>query len=610
MDRFMQSVKDITYAIATSPVTFLDIETTYIKDPSYKDLKFHCAVTKQGREVCRWGPDELKKLLEYLDTCKVIVGHNAISFDIPALEAMGNWKCHAPVLDTLVWARVCFPDPALCNFNPPFGHSLAAWGTRLNCEKAESPEFSEYSPEMLEYCVQDVTVLETLYYFLLGQSVPFEVVGVEHLFAKICADQVRTGVLFDQKAAQELHVQLIKRKRELSEQFKDILLCIPGKIFVPTRNDKRLGYTAGRPCTKVSIMEFNPTSRAHVQKYLTRKYGWVPKDFTPAGEVKVDQEVLSKLPYPEASVFEELYGVDKILGFLVDGTEGNTWLSAVRTEDSRIHGQMNTNGAVTGRPIYFKPAINQVPSCSSPYGKQCRSLFTVPPGKKLVGVDADALEMRMLAHYLHHWDSGEYATAVDKGDKSAGTDAHTKNQKAIGLSSRDVAKRWFYAFIYGAGAYKLGGIVDPTLSEDKAKRLGGKLRGNFLRNTPAIARLQEAVAKTVTAKGVLRGIDGRTLHIRSQHSALNTLLQNAGIVAMKVAKVILFTELAADEYAAGIFKPVLDIVDEWQFECDPAFAEELGKRACEAIRLAGEYLKCNCPLKGNADIGINWASTH
>jgi DNA polymerase I len=109
--------------------------------------------------------------------------------------------------------------------------------------------------------------------------------------------------------------------------------------------------------------------------------------------------------------------------------------------------------------------------------------------------------------------------------------------RAIGVDLRDIAKTFFYAFIYGAGDGKLGSIVG------KGRKEGKILRKKFLANVKGLKELTEQVKKEFNDKGYLVGLDGRKLQVRSEHSALNTKLQSAGAVIMKKALVILDKEL-------------------------------------------------------------------
>jgi DNA polymerase I-like protein with 3'-5' exonuclease and polymerase domains len=176
---------------------------------------------------------------------------------------------------------------------------------------------------------------------------------------------------------------------------------------------------------------------------------------------------------------------------------------------------------------------------------------------------------------------------------------HTANQEAAGLDTRDDAKTFIYAFLYGAGDGKIGDIVGGS------SRDGKRLKASFQKKIPAVGHLLRAVKSAVVARGYLTGLDGRKLPCRSQHSALNLLLQSAGALIMKKAAVIFVHETATKPYEMHG-----NIHDEVQFSCLSETADELGGAFVEAIKLAGERFNLRCPLDGEYKIGTSWAETH
>jgi DNA polymerase I-like protein with 3'-5' exonuclease and polymerase domains len=287
--------------------------------------------------------------------------------------------------------------------------------------------------------------------------------------------------------------------------------------------------------------------------------------------------------------------LDKRIGQIAEGDQA--WLKQVKA-DGRIHGSVNTNGAVTGRATHSHPNIAQVPAVGIKYGHECREMFCVTSGKKLVGIDVSGLELRMLGHYMAKYDDGAYAKEVINGD------IHTANQQAAGLESRNDAKRFIYAFLYGAGPAKIASVTGR-----KTRAEGAAIKDQFLRKTPALKRLIEAVQFAAEKREHLIGLDGRRLHIRSAHAALNTLLQSAGALVCKRWLVELHKLLAA-EGLAGQVKQVAWIHDEVQLEVPEDLAETVGKLAVEAIIIAGNYFNIRVPLDGEYKIGNNWAECH
>jgi DNA polymerase I-like protein with 3'-5' exonuclease and polymerase domains len=267
-----------------------------------------------------------------------------------------------------------------------------------------------------------------------------------------------------------------------------------------------------------------------------------------------------------------------------------SWIDHADNND-RVHCKVITNGAVTGRMTHSKPNLAQVPRVGNPFGKECRECWTVEDGNVLVGIDASGLELRMLAHYMR---DEEYTNEILSGD------IHTANMNAAGLTNRDQAKTFIYAFLYGAGPAKIGQIVGG------GEREGRKLIDSFLDNTPALHKLKEKVNR-LAQKNWLPGLDGRRLIIRSQHAALNTLLQGAGAIVMKKALVLLHEKINSD-IILGSF--VANVHDEWQIETSKEFAESVGQLGVQAIQQAGLALGLRCPLDGEYKIGTNWATTH
>jgi len=563
----------------------------------------------------------IREAIERLQNADRVVGHNIAGFDLPAIaKVYPGFKVRA-YYDTLLISTLIYPDLKDRDFkarkkqgaNPVLPgkmigrHSLEAWGYRLGEWKGDYSQmmkdrgldpWAQWSQEMDDYCDQDVVVTTKLLALLLAKGLPKEAIELEQAVAPILSRQQRWGYLFNQEKARELEKVLVVRRALLGDQLREVIppWKVVKKRFIPKRDDKRRGYVKGVEAVVYKEVVFNPASRAHIADRLTALYGWRPVEYTEKGQVKIDEDVLAPLKYPIIPLLLEYFIVNKRLGQLAEGDEA--WLKAVK-KNGRIHGNVNQNAAVTGRMTHSKPNIAQVPKCGVPYGSECRELFTVPKGKRQVGADASGLELRCLAHFMARHDGGEYAKVILEGD------IHSVNQTAAGLPTRDNAKTFIYAFLYGAGDAKLGSIVS------KGRAVGGQLRAKFLKGLPALEKLVKGVKKRASEVGYLIGLDGRKLHIRSDHAALNTLLQSAGALVMKKALVI----LDADLQSAGLvprvhYEFLANIHDEWQIEVDEDKAEFVGKTAQAAIRKAGDYFGFRCPLDGEYKVGANWAETH
>lgn len=552
-------------------------------------------------------PTGLKRLAGASSIC----GHNILCFDLPCIRKLYPWfDFKGKAYDTLVWSRLVYPDIKevdILNFkkwqmpsNLIGKHSLESWGYRLGVYKGDfgkTSDWSEWSQEMSDYCRQDVVVTVKLLEKLQSKETSEESLELEHQVALIIQRQIEHGFLFDISKAEQLYVKLLKRKEEIEgELVKVFPPFIDKEVFIPKVNNKTRGYVKGEPFTKVIETPFNPGSRQHIERALKELYDWKPKEFTPSGQAKVNEDVLRVLSYPEAKLLAEYFMIQKRLGQLADGDKG--WMRLVKS-DGRIHGDVITNGTPTARATHNNPNVSQVPAVRLPYGKECRELWTVPEGYLLVDADASQLELRCLAHYLAKWDSGEYAKQVLEGD------IHTVNQKAAGLETRDQAKTFIYALIYGAGNWKIGSIVGKGAKEGK------QLKDRFMKRLPAYKKLTEAVQKVVQQRGYIIGLDGRKIRIRSEHSALNFLLQSCGAIIMKKAMVILHQDLQELGLVEGVdYKQIAWIHDAFDFEVKTEYAEKVGQVIVDSIRKAGEFYNMRCPMDGAYHVGKDWSEVH
>ena len=554
------------------------------------------AYEREAKEYIEWSGDTLPNFKDWVkeqDELEVI-GHNIIGYDIPVLERLLKVdfsKCK--VTDTLVMSRLAEPSRL-------GGHGLENWGQLLHQPKGEHSDWLNFSQDMVEYCKQDVRVNELVYQRLLRDLNGFgtESVMLEGQVQRIISKQIENGWLLNQRAAFNLLGELKEKKFDLEDKVHEKFKPLPTFIKEITPKVKKDGtYSvvglkflgdqweiAVAPFSRLDYPEFNLGSRQQIGRYL-KYFGWQPETFTDKGQPIVDEGVLSKVKgIPEAELIGEYLMIQKRIA------QVQSWLDAVK-DDGRVHGYVNANGAVTGRMTHSSPNMGQVPAGYSPYGKECRAVWVVPEGYKLVGMDASGLELRMLAHYMNDKD---YTNEILTGD------IHTANQLAAGLDTRSQAKTFIYAFLYGAGDAKIGSIVGGTARD------GRRLKAKFLKNTPALGALRERVV-VAAGRGFVFGLDRRKVSIRSEHAALNSLLQSAGAIIMKKALCIL------DEYATLHkinYKIIGNIHDEIQTEVATKDAERFGRLATASIEAAGLHYELNCPLAGEYQIGDNWSETH
>lgn len=544
----------------------LDIETNKAHD------KIWCVVTR-NIDTDEWfsftTPENLQT---YINNATEVVTHNGIFFDFPVLKKVwGITVKKSQVVDTLVLSRL---------YNPSLedGHSLAAWGQRLGFAKGDFTDFDGgYTDEMRDYCVQDTLVTKELYKHLtkeMENDFSKESIKLEHEVAIIIAEQERNGFKLNVPEALQLLSEL---KTKLDAIQVEMATIFPDKV-----TSGRTHKTSGKALKDI-IEPFNPGSRKQIAERLQEK-GWKPTKRTEKGSVIVDETTLEGLDFPEAKAIAEYLMLQKRIA------QVESWIEAVAS-DGRVHGRVITNGAISGRATHMSPNMAQVPNMDAVYGKECRALWTVDEGNAIVGIDLAQLELRCLAHYMQDED---YTTTLLSGD------IHEKNRQAAGLSSRGEAKRFGFAFLYGAGGAKIGQILGCSAQEGQA------VINRYLKAMPKLKSLRDKVER-MSATGTLPGLDGRRLNIRSAHSAVNTLLQGAGAIVAKQWIIETTKMLRKDKIP---YRLVAWVHDEIQIETPKAYAEVVGKTAVEAARIAGVVLKTRCPMDAEYHIGTNWSESH
>lgn len=578
--------------------------------------------------------------LDRLTDASMIIGHAILGFDLPCLKDLHDWvpSKTTKITDTYVLSRLLNPDrpkptSVACKGGP---HSLEAWGCRVGQSKPSHEDWSVFDSAMLRRNRSDVEINTSVYHLLEQEIIGHdwsEAIEIEHEVQRIITEQERTGVKFDVTRAEQyvndlearilaVDDELIPRlprnykpwgaivsqpfktnghlKKMVTDWYTD--LSESNQYIDSSSDNLGMSFSVGGPFTRLQVIEFNLNSQQQVKDYLF-SHGWVPTKWN----YNDDGERTSPVVTPDS-----LEGINSDFGKLIKErvlyshrkNQIQGWLERVR-DDGRLSAGANTCGTNTGR--FRHVTVVNVPKAVDEvfFGKEMRSLFTASEGRVLVGHDADGLELRMLSHYM---DDPEFTNAILMGDKSNGTDVHSVNQRAAGLPTRDSAKTFIYALIYGAGDEKLGTIVGGNSST------GREIRKRFLDNMPKLKRLIENV-KRASKKGYLKGLDGRKVWMRKdpiqgkimEHKALNTLLQSAGAIVMKKSMIIL--DQSIQFQSIGCMK-VLDMHDEAQADVLPEYVEQYKELAVNSVVKSGEHFKLRIPLAASASEGVNWASTH
>jgi hypothetical protein len=267
-------------------------------------------------------------------------------------------------------------------------------------------------------------------------------------------------------------------------------------------------------------------------------------------------------------------------------------------------------------------------------------LFYAPPGWTIVGCDESGLELRGLAHYLVPLDNGKYMKVVLEGDihwmhaqvMGLATGPRDKHNKLHTIIREDGSKRFIYAYIYGcwddmageiilnclAKAKRDGGDEGATLyikffgegvpGERRIRKVGAAVREGFLTRIEGYGDLKNKIDLQVQKFGWVPGLDGRRIPIRSDHSALNFMIQSAGAIICKRWVCDAFDELSAKYKHGwdGQFVFGLWVHDELQVWCRNGLEEEVKEVLVRCAQKAGEPYGFRVRLDGEAKFGRTW----
>lgn len=606
---------------------YIDIETELIPAVGpigVQKIWMMCASRLDQDEVHSFiGHEQIKRFFDELKgTEHYFVGHNSISFDAYITSRLcGGTATIDNTVDTLILSYLF--DPGMLG-----GHSLGAWGERLKDPKGDWHDFSGYSPEMEEYCIQDVRLGKKVFKALVTRMLRYGFselsCQIEHEIREVIDEQQTNGWYFDIAGAQALSSELRAVQSDLEPAIHRLFpprLEVQGTYRRRTREDGAEYATYNKHLAKYPELhdnddgtydtldweEFNIGSpKQRIERLMG--IGYRPVDFTPPsktypkGQPKVDEESL--LAFAEQSGQPEAKAIAEWLVLSGRASMVEGWLNNVNYDDHCMHGRVLTCAATTRRMIHSAPNTANIPKAKKKvkYGIECRRLWRARPGRVEMGYDASGLEMRMFAQYLNNPEATLLFTTGDP---------HINNTRNLELPDemRDLTvKNGFYAYLYGAGDNKLGVTLRPELQGNARREYGIWARNVLEQGTPGLARLVEEIGyEFKQTGGLLKTIDGGYVRCHSLRAALNYKLQSAGAIVMKKAAIIArkrIIERGLDSLLVGT------IHDEGQHDADPNDANESGAVCCAAITQAGEELGFHVPLGGDFKVGLSWADTH
>ena len=624
-------------------ILFGDLEADGLLDTA---TKVHCGVfkDKDTGEVFKFRPNQIKEMLNLLETADVLIFHNGTFFDFPLLKKLYNWEFKGKKVDTLVLSRVLNPKrgiPSSCINKTCGPHSIEAWGYRVGRGKPEYTEWDEFDEEMLHRCTEDVEILSLVYSKLLEEAKGYKWREAfklsQELFINLQKQEEygwKVDVKYIDKCISQLEhwIRLIDKAiipslpviLEVEEVKKDGEYLYVKKPFLKSGGYtkpvidwcNKCGFNSNDnfvcgPFSRINFRHVDLNSNKETKEFLLES-GWEPLEW--------NFDSKGNRSSPKMSKDDEFKGVNGKLGKLIaKRVQCRQRLSIIEglkgliREDGCIP-SLIANLAVTGRATHRN--IVNIPHPGSFYGKQMRKIFIAREGHVLVSTDSDGCQIRMLCARMN---DDAYTKTVCEGVKEKGTDMHSVNMRNAGLTDRNKAKTFFYAFLFGAGDAKLAKSLDCTTGQAKLTR------EKFMNNLPALQNLLDKLGaewKSTAKKrlnsfnkveyydGIVKGLDGRPILIPSEHQILVYMLQSDEAIMMTKAYNLAWERISKKYKYGEDFGIVCWYHDELTVDCKPEIAEDIKKISEQCISDAGKFYNINCPHVGDGKIGNNWQEIH
>ncbi len=646
-----------------------DVEANALIDPT----KIWVIATKDlltgRRDVFRRltdDPAEARRFHLLADEVDLWIGHNCLGYDWPVITKLLGVKTPdiSKIRDTFLLSKLIdYPRPK---------HSVEHYGEEFGLEKINWHDYSQYSQELEDYCIRDVDITTKIYLKYkkyIDNPVSISSIEKEHKFYNIVQRMGDNGFTLNIPKVTTL---LTKVHSELSTLDTEIFEAFPPRLKfireVTPRETKHgtISLTSipkdmrkdipdlcvGAPFCYCCWTDFNPNSPKQIINVLGQA-GWKPIEKT-KGHIEAER-TLNKLrrqrkrsPTLDLEILQVYTDLQKLgeTGWKVNETNLSTlpptapkparllsqrivyearrrtlteWKELV-ADDGRVHGKFQSIGAWTHRMSHQKPNMANITNAvrvsdgkASVLGKELRQCWIAPDGRLLVGVDAEAIQLRVFAHLIN---DPVLTDAIVNGNKKAGTDPHSLNKKYFGefCKTRNAAKHSLYAMFFGGRAGKIAEIMDCRKEEAQ------EAIDALVQKYPGLARLQHEVFPADARRGYFVGLDGRKVRIPGEttkdreHLCMSGYLQNGEKVIMMEATIDFEPELI--HYDSFL----VDLVhDEWQNECpnDLKTCLAVAELECKALEKAGISLSLNIPIAGSYlndhgdyTFGKNWYQTH
>ena len=333
----------------------------------------------------------------------------------------------------------------------------------------------------------------------------------------------------------------------------------------------------------------SPTSNQQVIKAMLKDAVVFTKR-TEKGNISLDEEVLKSLDHPLAELVIKYRHAKKICGTYLQN------FIKLSDKDGYLHPDVNQLGARTGRMSVGRPSMQNLERSSL-----VRDAIIARPGHKLVLIDYDQIEYRLMAHYAGMESIREAAIA--------GVDLHTVtarliyNVDEVTKEQRQITKNATFAKIYGAGIETFAETAQIPVVEAET------FMAQYDLSNPEVPHFITELIRQVKVREDEEGVAYVTTHYgrrlrkhkgRGEYVLVNYLIQGTAADVLKEKMMRLSLE-GLDDYL------IMPVHDELVFDIPEDEIDELVPRLVEAME---EHTRFSVPLTVGVEIVDRWGDKY
>ena len=373
--------------------------------------------------------------------------------------------------------------------------------------------------------------------------------------------------------------------------------------------EKKLSELESRIFTTVGV-KFNIGSPKQLGEILFEKLKLPGGKKNKSGSFQTGADILEDLSSKGFEITSHLLEWRKISK--LKSTYSDSLMLHVNNFTGRVHSSFNLAGTSTGRLSSSDPNLQNIPIRDAE-GKKIREAFIAKEGAKLLSLDYNQIELRLLAHI-----------ADVKGLKEAfknNIDIHSSTASQIfkvpienvDASLRRKAKAINFGIIYGISSFGLSRNLKITRSESQ------EFIDNYFKQFPEIRDYMKTTVEMAKNSGFVTTLFNRRIYLPNidtkgpaggfaERAAINAPIQGSASDIIKRAMIKIHEFLKESQLEADL---LLQVHDELIFETNNDNIDEIQKKASEIMEKATlPYLNLDVPLKVEGGYGINWSLAH